>query len=161
LLKQNFNTIGQYDDEDKAYVAFKREEMEMQYQTAKDFGFVKKYSNHFIYYFQKLVFDKMGLFATSPVRVLCSVVTIWFIFGLIYVFLQFMGWGATYSSVGNPDHISMIAQSFYHSAITFFTIGYGDVFPQKVSRIFSSIEGFLGVFSMSYFTVAFVRKVLR
>jgi hypothetical protein len=65
------------------------------------------------------------------------------------------------SSVGNPDNLSVFFQSFYHSGITFFTIGYGDVFPQGLSRIVSGVEGFIGVFMMSYFTVAFVRKVLR
>jgi hypothetical protein len=54
-----------------------------------------------------------------------------------------------------------LLQSFYHSAITFFTIGYGDVYPMGLSRIISGLEGFMGVFMMSYFTVAFVRKVLR
>ncbi|MBK7710318.1 MAG: hypothetical protein IPJ37_04745 [Bacteroidales bacterium] len=42
-----------------------------------------------------------------------------------------------------------------------FTIGYGDVYPVGLSRLVSGLEGFMGVFMMSYFTVAFVRKVLR
>jgi hypothetical protein len=67
----------------------------------------------------------------------------------------------TLSSVNNPDNLTPFLQSFYHSAVTFFTIGYGDVFPQGMSRIVSGLEGFMGVFMMSYFTVAFVRKVLR
>jgi hypothetical protein len=54
-----------------------------------------------------------------------------------------------------------LALSLYHSAVTFFTIGYGDVFPMRLSRVFSAFEGFMGVFMMSYFTVAFVRKILR
>jgi hypothetical protein len=59
------------------------------------------------------------------------------------------------------DQLGVVARSFYHSAITFFTIGYGDHYPYGAARIVSSIEGFMGVFLMSYFTVAFVRKVLR
>lgn len=161
LLKQNFNTIGQYDDEDSAYVSFKREELFLKKEQIKDKHWFKKVIQHFLLGFQKLVFDKMGLYATSPVRVFYSIIVGWFIFGLIFSLFHFVGWGKTWSSVGNPDHISIIAQSFYHSAITFFTIGYGDVFPQGISRILSSVEGFVGVFMMSYFTVAFVRKVLR
>jgi hypothetical protein len=161
LLKQNFNTIGQYDDEDYAYVAFKREEMALEYEKTMTFGFIKKMLHRFLYYAKKLIFDKMGLYATSPVRVFYSVVTVWFSFGLIYALFHFMGWGKTWSAVGNPDNISIVSQSFYHSAITFFTIGYGDVFPEGLSRVVSAIEGFTGVFMMSYFTVAFVRKVLR
>jgi len=161
LLKQNFNTIGQYDDEDYAYVSFKREELKLKKQQLKDKHWLQKAVQNFLLGFQKLVFDKMGLYATSPIRVFYSIIVLWFIFGLLFSLLHYVGIGKTWSSVGNPDHISILAQSFYHSAITFFTIGYGDVFPQGLSRILSSVEGFVGVFMMSYFTVAFVRKVLR
>ena len=59
------------------------------------------------------------------------------------------------------DHLSIVAKAFYHSAITFLTIGYGDHFPFGAIRWMSGIEGFVGLFLMSYFTVAFVRKILR
>jgi len=85
----------------------------------------------------------------------------WFFFGTLYYIDETSGLGKTVSSVGNPDHLSILSQSYYHSVITFFTIGYGDVYPQGLSRIISGFEGFIGVFMMSYFTVAFVRKVLR
>jgi hypothetical protein len=49
----------------------------------------------------------------------------------------------------------------YYSAITFFTIGYGDYFAEGYLKPFAAFEGFTGVFLMSYFTVAFVRKILR
>jgi hypothetical protein len=110
---------------------------------------------------KKAVFDKIGLYATSPVRVLLSVSVFWFVFGLLFYLDEISGLGLTISSVGNPDNLSVLVQSFYHSGITFFTIGYGDVYPQGLSRIISIVEGFVGVFMMSYFTVAFVRKVLR
>jgi len=161
ILKQNFNVTGQYDDEDKSYVMFRRYEAK-----ARLYGEFKKNKVSIIwelplYVFKKLVFDLMGLYATSPVRVLISVIIIWALFGFIYFLIYLFHVGLTMSSVGNPDHLGPLAQSFYHSAITFFTIGYGDVFPQGLSRLFSAIEGFMGVFMMSYFTVSFVRKVLR
>ena len=92
---------------------------------------------------------------------LLSVVVSWFFFGSLYFLVDLSGLGKTVSAVGNPDKLSTLLQSYYHSAITFFTIGYGDVYPIGVSRIVSGLEGFIGVFMMSYFTVAFVRKVLR
>ena len=49
----------------------------------------------------------------------------------------------------------------FASSITFFTIGYGECTPLGFLKIISPIEGFTGVFLMSYFTVAFVRKILR
>jgi len=113
------------------------------------------------YAFKWLVFDKMGLYATSPGRVLISVIVFWFIFGTIYYINEITGVGKTMSSVGNPDNLSVLVQSYYHSAITFFTIGYGDVFPMGLTRLFSGLEGFIGVFMMSYFTVSFMRKVIR
>jgi hypothetical protein len=93
--------------------------------------------------------------------VLLSVVVTWFIFGCLYYLVELTGLGSTVSAVGNPDNLSTILQSFYHSGVTFFTIGYGDVYPIGLSRLISGLEGFTGVFMMSYFTVAFVRKVLR
>ncbi len=160
-LKQNFNVTGHYIDEDEAYVMFKRyESLAVLHESieSKKISAIWQYPN---YSFKWLVFDKIGLYATSPGRVLLSVVFFWMTFGFIYFIVQLTGLGRTASSVGNPDHISFFAQSFYHSAITFFTIGYGDVYPMGMSRIFSAMEGFMGVFMMSYFTVAFVRKILR
>ena len=61
-----------------------------------------------------------------------------------------------------PGLITDSSKSFYHSVVTFLTIGYGDVQPGNVKGIIlSGIEGFLGLFLMAYFTIAFARKVLR
>lgn len=160
-LKQNFNVTGQYNDEDEAYVMFKRYEAKAVLHESKNKGIVKRILSYPLYLFEWLVFDKIGLYATAPGRVLLSVIFFWIFFGMSYYLFQIFDLGKTTSSVGNPDNISVFTQSFYHSAITFFTIGYGDVFPQGMSRLFSAMEGFMGVFMMSYFTVAFVRKVLR
>lgn len=161
ILKQNFSGTGKYGDEDEAYVMFKRYEAKSWLTEKKEKGGITKIASYIPHGFQWLVFDKIGLYATSPGRVLLSVVIFWFTFGILYFLIHLSGWGQTVSAVNNPDHLSALVQSFYHSAITFFTIGYGDVYPMGVSRIFSGLEGFMGVFMMSYFTVAFVRKVLR
>jgi len=161
ILKENFNGTGKYEDEDKAYIMFKRYEADHWLTEQKEKGGIKKVAGYIPYSFQWLVFDKMGLYATSPGRVLFSVVVFWIIFGILYFVTSLSGLGKTVSSVGNPDNLSVLVQSFYHSAVTFFTIGYGDVYPFGLSRAISGIEGFMGVFMMSYFTVAFVRKVLR
>lgn len=160
-LKENFSNIGKYSFEDKAYVAFRRLESKADLKEAVSKNKWSALWSYPEYGFKWLVFDKIGLYATSPGRVLVSVVLIWFFFGFIYYLIHLSGLGMTMSSVSNPDKLTPFVQSFYHSAITFFTIGYGDVFPEGLSRLFSGIEGFIGVFMMSYFTVAFVRKVLR
>ena len=161
ILKENFNGTGKYEDEDNAYVMFKRYEAKSWLSLQKETGVIKKSAGYLTYGFQWLVFDKIGLYATSPSRVLFSVIIFWIFFGLSYFSIELSGMGKTVSSVGNPDNLSGFFQSFYHSAITFFTIGYGDVYPMGLSRILSGVEGFVGVFMMSYFTVAFVRKVQR
>lgn len=161
ILKQNFNTIGRYSDEDLAYVMFRRYEAlaDRKERTARNpWSALWEYP---LYAFKWLVFDKIGLYATSPGRVLLSVIGFWFLFGMLFYVADLLHLGHTQSAVNNPDHLSMLSQSLYHSAITFFTIGYGDVFPQGLTRLFSAMEGFIGVFMMSYFTVAFVRKILR
>ncbi|MBA4321330.1 MAG: hypothetical protein C0408_00785, partial [Odoribacter sp.] len=161
ILKENFSGTGKYDDEDKAYVMFKRFEAGADMNEAVSENKWARLWEYPAYSFKWLVFDKIGLYATSPGRVLLSVIFFWLFFGIGYYLIQISGLGLTLSSVNNPDGLSVFIQSFYHSGITFFTIGYGDVFPQGLSRILSIIEGFAGVFMMSYFTVAFVRKVLR
>jgi hypothetical protein len=161
ILKENFSSTGKYEDEDEAYIMFKRFEARSWLVEQQEKGGLPKLASHIPNSFQWLVFDKMGLYATSPGRVLLSVLFFWFIFGSLFFLIEMTGLGKTVSSVGNPDHLSKLLQSFYHSGITFFTIGYGDVYPMGLSRVLSGLEGFMGVFMMSYFTVAFVRKVLR
>ncbi|HVN59459.1 MAG TPA: potassium channel family protein [Bacteroidales bacterium] len=161
ILKTNFSSTGKYDDEDKAYVEFKRFEADADMQDGIEKSKWARLWEYPVYGFKWLVFDKIGLYATSPGRVLLSVVIFWLFFGSTYYLMQVIGLGKITSSVGNPDHLTTLVQSFYHSAITFFTIGYGDTFPEGASRIVAGLEGFMGVFMMSYFTVAFVRKVLR
>jgi hypothetical protein len=152
---------GKYDDEDEAYVMFKRFEADAVLKDAIEENKWARFWAYPVYAFKWLVFDKIGLYATSPGRVLLSVVFFWLFFGMSYYLIDLTGLGKTMSSVSNPDNLTRFLQSFYHSGVTFFTIGYGDVFPQGASRILSILEGFMGVFMMSYFTVAFVRKVLR
>jgi hypothetical protein len=161
ILKENFSDTGKYEDEDRAYIMFKRYEAKSWLTEQEEKGGIAKITAYVPHGFQWLVFDKIGLYATSPGRVLFSVLMFWLTFGIIYFFVDLSGLGRTVSSVNNPDGLSILLQSFYHSAITFFTIGYGDVYPVGLSRIVSGLEGFMGVFMMSYFTVAFVRKVLR
>jgi hypothetical protein len=161
ILKTNFSGTGKYDDEDEAYVMFKRFEAKADMEDEIAGHKWAKIMAWPAFGFKWLVFDKIGLYATSPGRVLISVVIFWLFFGTTYFLIDLSGIGKTVSGVDASDHLSPFLQSFYHSAVTFFTIGYGDVYPVGISRIISGLEGFMGVFMMSYFTVAFVRKVLR
>ena len=160
ILKENFDQSGQYEDEDKAYIQFKRYELKADYKKA-----IRKGGRHFFklpkYLFGWIIFDKMGLYATSPLRVLFSMIVVYILFSFTYLLLPIFEIGDIVNSVGATDGLSYFQTCFYHSAITFLTIGYGDYYPTGISRSISVVEGWTGLFLMSYFTVAFVRKILR
>ena len=160
VLKENFAVTGKYDDEDQAYIMFKRLES---ISDLKDEKKVKKgikvLPAYLSYGFRWLVFDAAGQYATNPIRVLFSMVVSYTAFSLFYVFAILFFNGDIIASVN--EHLTIVGRAFYHSAVTFLTIGYGDHYPYGVVRWLSGLEGFVGLFLMSYFTVAFVRKILR
>ena len=161
MLKEEFRNLGQYNDEDKAYLEFKRLELKERKNRAIRANKFNALWMYPVYWGESLVFDQIGHYATNPLRVLVSMAISFVFITLLYVVLIAAGIGDIVSSVGDPDHLPLVTKSIYHSAITFLTIGYGDYYPSGVIRWLSGVEGFVGLFLMSYFTVAFVRKVLR
>jgi hypothetical protein len=164
ILKENFRVNGQYEDEDDAYVEFKRCEAKAHLGEALKGSSLKKLVGYLNYYFQKYVFDYVGRYATSPIRVLLNGILTIFTFGILYYLVNTFlnGIGSIESTLPeNLNHCHDFLNSIYYSAITFFTIGYGEYFPSGILKLIAAFEGFSGVFLMSYFTVAFVRKILR
>ncbi|HCC71172.1 MAG TPA: hypothetical protein DEQ09_08490 [Bacteroidales bacterium] len=160
ILKENFNVTGKYEDEDRAYVMFKRLESKSELlETLKHREGIAALPAYISYGFRWLIFDAAGQYATNPIRVLFTMVVSYLVFSFIYLFMMLFSRSDIIASV--DDRISIVARAFYHSAITFLTIGYGDHYPHGSIRWMSGIEGFIGLFLMSYFTVAFVRKILR
>ena len=160
-LKENFDITGQYRDEDKSYVEFKRLESQAILEESVGKNPYSAIWNYPIYLFKLLVFDWAGQYATNPVRVIISMLVMYSFFSVLFIILTLFTSADVVSSLGDPDKLSLVAKSFYHSAITYLTIGYGDYYPSGSIRWLSSLEGFVGLFLMSYFTVAFVRKILR
>jgi hypothetical protein len=159
ILKENFHHQGLYNDEDRAYVEFKRCESRADLAESIERSPVNMVYQYPLRWFKLALFDRAGLYATSPVRVLVTMLTSFVLFGLTYWLLITFTDADIVAAVS--DRLTVPARSFYHSAITFLTIGYGDHYPYGAIRWVSAIEGFSGLFLMSYFTVAFVRKVLR
>ena len=161
ILKQNFNQTGQYNDEDKAYIEFKRcEAKDELHKSVKD----KKQNAIWAYpsyWFKDLVFDKAGLYATDPMRVLWSMLISYAFFSFLFVIIYYINAGGLSVDEGQVGFFTYLGRSFYFSAITYLTVGYGDICPLGQNRWIASVEGFVGVFLMAYFTVAFVRKILR
>lgn len=160
LLKENFHNTGEYEAEDKAYIYFKRNESKSILFHSLKKSNLNKLSAYLSYYFKDLLLDKAGLYATSPVRVLWSMLISYIFFSLLLVFTSFSQLG---DLTGSSEHhlLSVISDSLYFSIITYLTIGYGDFCPLGIDRWIAGIEGFVGVFLMAYFTVAFVRRILR
>jgi hypothetical protein len=165
ILKENYNSIGQYESEDAAYVEFKRAEAKANLSDGlKSKNLSQKLLAYPSFIFRNLIFDKVGKYATDPIRVLISMAFTYLLFSLLYVVLPFFTDAGIVSSLFTPDDprdLGIMAKAFYHSAVTFLTIGYGDYYPSGINRGISGFEGFVGLFLMSYFTVAFVRKILR
>ena len=165
ILKENYNLNGQYDSEDAAYIEFKRAESKDFLEKSEKKPFFQKMADKIEYYFSLVIFDKVGLYATNPIRVLVSMTVIFLLFSFLYMLLPIIfSDTAIVSSLfdaGDIRDLTLTQKAFYHSAITFLTIGYGDYYPTGAMRWLSGVEGFIGLFLMSYFTVAFVRKILR
>ncbi|MEZ4720710.1 MAG: potassium channel family protein [Flavobacteriales bacterium] len=162
ILKETYNSTGRYADEDKAYVWYKRLELKADLEHA-----LKRDPKNAIWAYPTafskwLLFDKIGLYATEPVRVIFSIGVVYTLFSLLYLIMPLVA--DTYIDTGGGDllvNLNPVAKAFYYSAITFLTIGYGEYYPVGIMRLFASVEGYVGVFLMGYFSVAFVRKVLR
>jgi hypothetical protein len=161
ILKENFNTTGQYDDEDKAYVEFKRNESKAILTESIRKKKISVLWQLPSYGFKKLVFDWMGLYATSPVRVVFSNIVMIFFFALLFTILPYFA--NTSLTTINPDDPfwTKFWTAAYYTGITYFTVGYGEIVPIGILRLVADLTAFIGVFMMSYFTVAFVRKILR
>jgi hypothetical protein len=161
IMKQNFSALGRYEDEDLAYVELMRCRNKSTLENNKKGKFLRKIIAFPSYFFKLLVFDWMGLYATSPQRVIISIIAVLLFFSGIYSIFTLLGIGDVIAASDLAVNPGLFLRSVYICIITFFTIGYGDFIPIGYSRVISSLLGFFGVFLMSYFTVAFVRKILR
>jgi hypothetical protein len=160
-LKENFRVTGQYADEDNAYVEFKRHEAIADLEdsiSSQRFSALWMYPFHG---FKLLVFDKAGLYATNPLRVIISMGAAYVFYSLVYVLLELSRIAIIFETTDHKEIATVVGKAFYFSFVTYFTIGYGDFVPMGAMRWVAGLEAFTGLFLMSYFTVAFVRKILR
>ena len=164
VLKENFRNNGQYDDEDLSYLEFKRHQSKAQLLDSKSKKLPQKIAAYLTYWFQTYIFDYIGHYGTNPVRVVLNMTFVFSFFSVFYFLVTeyLPGFGTVATTLPSElSHLHSFWNCFYYSAITFFTVGYGDYFAEGYLKPFAALEGFSGVFLMSYFTVAFVRKILR
>ena len=160
MIKENFNTNGQYESEDLAYVEYRRCIARSKRQ-APTRGVMRTIMKQMAYTLDRVLLDYTGLYGTSPKRVFTTMISVYILFSLAYLLMIVGGSGDIVVSVGAQYDLSLWSKSFYHSAITMLTIGYGDHFPVGIARGFSAVQGFVGMLLLSYFTVTLVHKILR
>ncbi len=138
MLKENYRVCGNYSAEDDFYISYRR----MQNKFSK--SIFKKMVNYLL--------DVISGYGTKPYKVLCFIIMSILFFALIYSYVPVFEFSNTNSFF---DYV-------YISAITYFTVGFGDILPQNtISKITSCIESFIGIASMSYFLVTLARKIIR
>lgn len=167
MFKENFHDLGQYDDEDAAYVQFKKQEALAQLFGEGERVWIKRCLQALQFPFKWFIGDLIGLYGTSPKRILFSLIANIFLFSFIYYLCGFgladsLQDGTLLQGVFGWGEVARFKASLYFSAITSFTVGYGDLSPKtELIAFWACVESFFGVFLMSYFTVAFSRKILR
>jgi hypothetical protein len=77
-------------------------------------------------------------------------------FGVL--FLQVAIWAAFYRVLGATDDMET---ALYFSAVTFSTLGYGDLVPHHEWRLFSALEGVVGLLMIGWSTAYLTAAGLR
>ncbi len=92
-----------------------------------------------------------------PYRALFELwVTMIFLFAAVYLAITLVPGSHGIQGIENlPIHIQVL-DSLYFSAITSTTVGYGDLIPVGIARLFAAIEGFLGFFGVGLLTAKIV-----
>lgn len=150
LLKENYHNQRLFDSEDLAFIYYMRSKQKSYKWSFRNFG------RKFLYG----TFNLVGCYGTNISSIFITILILWIVFGAVFFLLP----SGQFNPALDSDPILKVINSLYYSGITFLTIGYGDIAPAQagVALKFLSIgEGFLGLFLMSYLTVAVVRKLIR
>ncbi|WP_062261938.1 ion channel [Endozoicomonas arenosclerae] len=110
------------------------------------------------------VVDLLSGYGEKPERVVFFSASFIVFCSLFYFFLGIEDGGVRVqyqqSQSGYENFISWL-ETLYFSVVTFTTLGYGDLTPVGLSRLFAAIEAFIGSFTLALFVVVFVKKMTR
>lgn len=141
-LKNNFHSIGRYEDESWAF----KKEKDMERKSNCHFKTLHKWLWSC---FLNVIFG----YGERPARVIMSAI-------LIITLFAFLFMTSGISNVG-IEHITSnnFFDCMYFSTITFTTLGYGDFRPlEGLGRILAGSEAFLGAIMMALFVYTFARR---
>ncbi|GFZ30122.1 hypothetical protein CSC2_06480 [Clostridium zeae] len=100
--------------------------------------------------------DLTTKYFTSWKRTVYSMIFVIIVYFLIYMICSgVFKYGTNYT---NRSWYSVVGNSMYLSLITFTTVGYGDIVPHDIIKLFAASEGILGVYLTSSFLVTLTRK---
>jgi uncharacterized protein YjbI with pentapeptide repeats len=100
--------------------------------------------------FQKLLHG----YGERPFNVFISALSVIFISALF-----FSKFGI--QELSSPGIVKNLWTCLYYSVVTFTTLGYGDIRPVGVTRVFAAVEALTGAFLMALFVVTFARRWKR
>ena len=142
LLKNNFHSIGQYDDESWAF----KKEKDMERKSNCHFKTLHKW-------LWSCFLNGIFGYGEQPGKVIISAISIILIFAFLFM-------GSGISNVGIEQITSNnFFDCMYFSTITFTTLGYGDFRPlEGWGRILAGSEAFIGAFMMALFVYTFARR---
>lgn len=134
---------------------FFQREMVMRRKQLPQFSFTR--------FISKLV-DLFCGYGELPIRVVMFSWATIFSFSLIY-FLTGVNYQQEMIAINFQSDLASnlenLVTCLYFSVITFTTLGYGDITPTGITRVFAALEALMGSFTLALFVVVFVKKMTR
>lgn len=103
-------------------------------------------------------------YGERPTRIISISIFSIFLFACIFFMTGLQGANnILFFSTSNNlnENINIFLDCLYFSVVTFTTLGYGDILPLGISKLFAGLEALLGGFVLAIFVVVFVKKMTR
>lgn len=103
-------------------------------------------------------------YGEAPARVVLFSLLLILLSAIGYFFTGIQTGGAIlqyHSGLSFAEALRLLLTCLYYSVVTFTTLGYGDITPVGISRLFAAVEAFTGSFTIALFVVVFVKKMTR